>query len=153
QHQEVIRAALTQEPRERNDAIDRLLGLSDYRNLLSGLSDANPRRSLKDSDVLLEAFAGQVSTALALAEKDRRERLQAALAAGVPEGQAPARTALALARQVREGLQALAAEAGLETAAPQAPAEAKELPGFEKAARAAISAMRSGLPDLRQQQE
>src|SRR5262249_47541262 len=36
QHQETIRGIVTQEPRERNDAIDRLLGLSDYRNLLSG---------------------------------------------------------------------------------------------------------------------
>lgn len=33
QHQEAIRAILTQEPKERNDAIDRLLGLSDYRNI------------------------------------------------------------------------------------------------------------------------
>ena len=38
QHQEAVRAILTQEPKERNDAIDRLLGLSVYRNLLDGLA-------------------------------------------------------------------------------------------------------------------
>ncbi|MHA2621514.1 MAG: AAA family ATPase [bacterium JZ-2024 1] len=33
QHQEVIRAILTQEPRDRNEGFDRLLGLSEYRNI------------------------------------------------------------------------------------------------------------------------
>ncbi len=33
QHQEVIRAILTQEPKARNEGFDRLLGLSEYRNI------------------------------------------------------------------------------------------------------------------------
>lgn len=33
QHQEVIRAILTQEPKDRNEGFDRLLGLSEYRNI------------------------------------------------------------------------------------------------------------------------
>jgi len=37
QHQEVIRFILTQEPRDRNEAIDRLLGLSQYRNFIEGI--------------------------------------------------------------------------------------------------------------------
>jgi len=37
QHQEVIRFMLTQEPKDRNEAIDRLLGLSEYRNIIEGI--------------------------------------------------------------------------------------------------------------------
>jgi len=46
QHQEAIRAVLTQEPRERNDAIDRLLGLSDHRNILTGIEAARLEKLL-----------------------------------------------------------------------------------------------------------
>ncbi len=38
QHQEAIRFVLTQEPKERNEALDRLFGLSDYRNIIDGIS-------------------------------------------------------------------------------------------------------------------
>ncbi len=37
QHQENIRAVLTQEPKDRNEALDRLFGLSDYRNIIEGI--------------------------------------------------------------------------------------------------------------------
>ncbi len=39
QHQEVVRFFITQEPRDRNDAIDRLLGLSKHRNMIDGLTE------------------------------------------------------------------------------------------------------------------
>ena len=40
QHQETIRHIVMQKPEECNDAIDRLLGLSDYRNLLTAVTVA-----------------------------------------------------------------------------------------------------------------
>ncbi|MEM5831274.1 MAG: AAA family ATPase [candidate division WOR-3 bacterium] len=39
QHQEVIRAILTQEPKDRNEGFDRLFGLSDYRNIIDFINE------------------------------------------------------------------------------------------------------------------
>ncbi|HEX9831225.1 MAG TPA: ATP-binding protein, partial [Thermodesulfobacteriota bacterium] len=63
QHQEAIRDVVTQEPGERNDAIDRLLGLSVYRNLLTGLDKANLKSQLKGMGKVFDSFKDEVERA------------------------------------------------------------------------------------------
>ena len=54
QHQETIHGILTDQPRERNDAIDRLLGLSEYRELLAGIRAAESEKAQKDIESKFE---------------------------------------------------------------------------------------------------
>ena len=55
QRQEAIRSFLVQEPKDRNDAIDRLMGLSDYKNIFDNLDYNNiPKKEKQISDVFIE---------------------------------------------------------------------------------------------------
>ncbi len=49
-HQEVIRALLVEEPSSRREALDRLLGLTDLRNLLDGVEKAKIKKEMKEID-------------------------------------------------------------------------------------------------------
>ncbi|HOC02982.1 MAG TPA: AAA family ATPase, partial [bacterium] len=62
QHQEVIRFILTQEPKDRNEAMDRLLGLSDYRNIIAGidLSKIKPDTLENEIDGLREQIKARI---------------------------------------------------------------------------------------------
>ncbi|HXG12906.1 MAG TPA: AAA family ATPase [Gemmataceae bacterium] len=153
QHQETIRAVLTQEPRERNDAIDRLLGLSDYQNLLAALHEVNPRGRQRDMEKLLEAFDRDVQAAFDARANDLERLRQQAEAAGVPRDQLNPRAALILAGSVRQALADFATQLGLAPPILPPPADAAELTGFEKAARAEIARLRRQMPGAAEQQE
>ncbi|MBU4532055.1 MAG: hypothetical protein KJ650_00155 [Firmicutes bacterium] len=85
QHQEAIRALLVQEPRDRNDAIDRLLGLSDYRNILVGMKKAKVPAAMKEVTGTLDGFRDEVSRTIRSRENDIREKKREAVA-GVSRG-------------------------------------------------------------------
>jgi DNA repair exonuclease SbcCD ATPase subunit len=153
QHQEAIRAVLTQEPRERNDAIDRLLGLSDYRNLLDAIKTANPRSWQKQIAGKLESFEYKVQTALKSRESELNERRQDAIEAGIPEYQHNEKAGVRLAAHVQQTLAAFAHEAGIKISATNVPQTWKELEGFDKATRTEINRLRGELPDLQEQKQ
>jgi DNA repair exonuclease SbcCD ATPase subunit len=102
QHQESIRGIVTQEPRERNDAIDRLLGLSDYRNLLSGIAGADPKGRQKAIGKKFEAFEERVETAVSLVQQQLEQSRREAEEAGVPRTRLTEKTGLEIARQVKQ---------------------------------------------------
>jgi DNA repair exonuclease SbcCD ATPase subunit len=153
QHQEAIRAVLTQEPRDRNDAIDRLLGLADYRNLLDAIKGANPRGWHRDLSARFEAFEGKVLTALETRESDLDERREEAAAAGVPYERLNEKAALWMAAEVQQGLAAFARKAGIEAVSAETSRMWTDLEAFEKATRTEINRLRGELPDLQEQQD
>jgi DNA repair exonuclease SbcCD ATPase subunit len=152
QHQEAIRAVLTQEPRERNDAMDRLLGLSDYRNLLDGINAANVRRWHKGLSADFTAFEGKVQTALTTREKDLEDRRQEANQAGVPSNRLNEKAALQFSGEVRQALAAFAAESSIAASVLELPGKWQQLERFEKASGAEINHLRGALPDLQEQE-
>jgi DNA repair exonuclease SbcCD ATPase subunit len=153
QHQETIRAILTQEPRERNDAIDRLLGLSEYRNLLGALQKANPRGRHKALEQKVSAFRQAVAAALAGRDRDLEELRREAGEAGIARAELTAPGALAAARAVRQALADFAAEAGLGLGPLEAPDDVSDLAHFHKAVKSAIQRFRGEVPGLQEQQE
>jgi len=121
QHQEAIRAILTQEPRERNDAIDRLLGLSDFKNLLSGISDADQRKWQKEVFRKFAAFETRVKTVLVDRERYLEQQRQEAVAAGIARNKITARAVRGQAGAVLQALDAFAAETSIAVASPEVP--------------------------------
>lgn len=151
QHQESIRGIVTQEPRERNDAIDRLVGLSDYRNLLSGIAEANPKGRHKEIGKEFEAFEQRVETVVTLVQQQLEQSRREAEDAGVPRTRLTEKTALEIASQVLRELQSFAEEVGLKPPSLELPTRRQDLQAFEKAVRAQIKRLRASLPDQKEQ--
>ena len=94
QHQEAIRNIVTQEPRHRDDAIDRLLGLSDYRNLLSSLNDAKVREWHKKIVQQGSEFNNKLEVRLEVSESDLEKKRHAAAEGGITASRITDKTAL-----------------------------------------------------------
>ncbi len=152
QHQEVIRAVVTQEPKERNDAIDRLLGLSDKRNLLSALEGADLRRRQQAAVKRFAAFEEAVGSALAMRERDLAGLRQNAQKAGLAPNQLNAKAALAAAAKIVTSLQDFAKEAALDSVELHVPAAWQGLVDFEKQGTGQISRMRGVVPGIKEQE-
>lgn len=113
QHQEAIRAILTQEPRERNDAIDRLLGLSQYRELLGGIARAGLDTILKDMDGKRENFRVRCGQAISTLSNLIKEEIAKAVREGITEKEMTEQVALQLAKNIAETVKSLAQELGV----------------------------------------
>lgn len=151
QHQELIRGILTQEPRDRNDAIDRLLGLSDYRNLLSAIDQADLPGTQKSLGSRFNEFESGVCRMLSTRTGDLKDKRQEAQEAGIAPSQQNEAGALVLAQRVRNLLDDASQKLGVRAATCTTPAGWKELRAFRKAARADIDRMRSEMPESRRQ--
>jgi DNA repair exonuclease SbcCD ATPase subunit len=151
QHQEAIRAVLTQEPKERNDAIDRLLGLSDFRNLLDavdGVKAAERHRCLRQS---LKQFESNVQVALTGREHDLDELRREMTRAGIPQAEQNSATATTKALAVKAAVVELARQVG--SAPPSVPDVSQDAKGFVSATKDAITRLRSEMPAVKEQQE
>jgi len=153
QHQESIRGIVTQEPRERNDAIDRLLGLSDYRNLLSGIANADPKGRHKDIGKKFDVFEDRVKTLVTLVQQQLTECRSEAEDAGVPRTRHTEKTAIEIAGRMIEDLEQFAADIGLKSTPRDAPNRGQELASFEKTVREQIKRLRASLPDQKEQND
>lgn len=153
QHQETIRGIVTLEPRERNDAIDRLLGLSDFRNLLSGVTDANAKGVQRQADDAVAGIEDRVRTALAQIEKGLEEGRRDAEAFGVPRLRITENTATGIANQVAEALIGVAQEFGLGSQLASIPTQRQDLPAFERSARDEIRRLRGAVPEQTEQSD
>jgi DNA repair exonuclease SbcCD ATPase subunit len=153
QHQEAIRAILTQAPRERNDAIDRLLGLSDHRNLVNSLNKVNVKRRQKDFLAKWATFENEVRTALKSRENDLEDHREDAVEAGVPRNKLNAKAALGIAHDVLRSISEFTTEACLPLPPLQVPEEWTGLKTFRKASRAAIDNLRGEIPAVKDQEE
>jgi DNA repair protein SbcC/Rad50 len=153
QHQEAIRAVLTQEPKDRNDAIDRLLGLSDQRNLLCALDGADLRGRQKDIGKDFTAFEEQIQAGLAARENDLAALRQETQEAGLTRNQLNGKAALHGASNAARGLHDFALEADLDPPELTVPEDWTELAEFDKSARKAISQLRGRVPGIEEQKK
>jgi DNA repair exonuclease SbcCD ATPase subunit len=151
QHQESIRAVLTQEPKDRNDAIDRLLGLSGHRNLLGALDSANLRSRQKGLSQRFTDFEDQIKTALAARNSDLIELRDEAQEAGLARNQLTAKAAVQSAKAVALSLQQFAKDAEIEHAQIVLPDAWTDIMEFEKAAKKSITQLRGQVPGIEEQ--
>ena len=123
QHQEAIRSILTQEPRQRNEAIDRLLGLSEYRERLRGIDSAELEKAERALEDKFENLRKRAEQSIRTYDNLIREEKSKAMAAGVREEDLTEQEALRCARKVGDALGRLAQDLGVvdfELSIPQA---------------------------------
>lgn len=151
QHQEVIRAVLTQKPKERNDAIDRLLGLSDYRNILSGIDAANLSSFQKEIDNKFDEFVENAKLSLSIIENLLRDRKGKACQTGLKESQICEEGALEIAENIKNKLQEFASKVGLNLTELKVPEEWRGLDQFIEIAKKEIERFRTEMPSVKKQ--
>jgi DNA repair exonuclease SbcCD ATPase subunit len=153
QHQEAIRAILTQEPRERNDAIDRLLGLSDYRNILTGIEATKLSTKQKKMGDDFDSFSREIYVALHTRESDLKDMREEAIQKGVREDRLSEKGALEIANKVKDQLPDFALKAGLTPADIKVPEQFKDLSPFLRIADEEIKRFRTEMPGVKKQQD
>lgn len=154
QHQEAIRYILTQEPKDRNDAIDRLLGLSDYRNILSGIDAAGLNRMQNELDNSFQGFKERIEVALRTRERDLQDKRRDAIEMGVEKNYINERGALVIAKTVKDELTKFASETGLTLRDLPLPDNWKELKHkFLDVMDKEITRFRSEMPDVKREKE
>jgi len=153
QHQEAIRAILTQDPRERNEAIDRLLGLSDYRNILRGIEMAKLGTEQKKMGGDFDNFAGAIDAVLRSRENDLKDKRVKAVEKGLKEDRLCEKGALGIASEVKDQLLKFASEVNLSLAELQVPEQWRDLNGFQEIADGEIKRFRSEMPDVKKQED
>ena len=153
QHQESIRAILIQTPKDRNEAIDRLLGLGEYRNVLDGIKGARLARIRRALATEREKFEGRVEQALAVRRSDLEEKVNAAIGQGLERGELGAQGALGLSRLIVKDLKAFASELGVSATPPVAPSGWKEIETFLAVAARELDRLWSQAPDVKEQAE
>jgi DNA repair exonuclease SbcCD ATPase subunit len=152
-HQEVIRNILTQVPSERNKAIDMLLGLSDYRELLKGVDSAGVAGKHRQVATSFNDFQNEIARALDLRQRDTKQKQAEAAAAGLSGPDLSPEGALRLATEVVQNLSSFAAEAGIAWARITEPSDWHALAAFEKSMKKEITRLRGEVPEVKEQAE
>ncbi len=153
QHQEAIRAVLTQQAKDRNDGIDRLLGLADYRNLQDGIDAAKVPAVQRELGGLVDGFTAKIETALQTRENDLKAKRLTAVESGLTAAELNEKGAIVLAKRALKALGAFADEAKLAAPTCAVPASWKESNIFKKKAKTEIERLRAGLPEAKHQAE
>lgn len=153
QHQESLRGVLTQEPRERNDAIDRLLGLSQYRNLLDALRQAKVADAQKQMLGGLEVLQAKVQTALSTRRKDLDEKKTEGTKYNLTNNDYTERQALVRTDALAGDLRVVANEMNLPEPAFETIMAWSQVKSFCAAAEVAVASLLRQAPETKVQQD
>jgi len=150
-HQEVISALLTETPASRRDMLDRLLGLSELRNIIDGIKAAKLPVALKDADQKFESIE---QTLNALVTSKRRE-IEQAKEVGTEKGLGPddfsQSAATRICKKIRTALTRFAKESGLPAPSLPSPTSVEARAQFPTLGREALRSLRDEQPDLERQ--
>jgi exonuclease SbcC len=152
QHQEAIRAILTQEPRDRNEAIDRLLGLSPYREILRGITGANLERAVSDIESRREDFRRRCEQAIQTLENLIGEEKAKAVTEGITQEEMAEQEALRRAGAIAKAAESLARELGAVDFRAKVPAALGEIAEFREWVKTQTDILWAQAPDVLKQE-
>ncbi len=153
QHQETIRAIVIQPPSERNDAIDRLLGLSDYLNVLDGIRRSKIADAQKNLINQRKQLETRIEEALRIRQEDLKDKKREAVDSGLDESELNEEKLLEGAENVKKQMEEFASELGISAAPVSSPSDWKDAPSFGDEAQKELDRLWSESPDLKEQSE
>lgn len=149
QHQESIRAILTQEPRDRNEALDRLFGLSEYRNLIDGInqSDIKPDSLQNEIDNLHKVIEGKINVWNDLIKNKEAELKRKGIADINNDGK------IDIAKKIKSSLTNFSKNIGIELSQDFNYIPDTDAEKIIKASKEEIKRLHSKMPELEEQQK
>ncbi|AOY80349.1 AAA family ATPase [Moorena producens JHB] len=152
-HQETISALLIQEPKERKNALDRLMGLTDWRNLLDGIKRAKAQEEFKKIDQEFSQIISKIETAKAIKENDLGLAEEEAIFHDIPLSQLSLNGAKAICQGVENAVENFAKDYGLLVPSLPKYQTTDDLEGFVDGGKEAIKQLRNAQPDWERQKE
>ncbi|MGB2678362.1 MAG: AAA family ATPase [Candidatus Acidiferrum sp.] len=147
-HPEVVRSLIIAKPRERKEAVDRLLGLSDLRDMVEAFASEQPSEwtdSLQQSIDLIDA---KLTTALGEKKKTIEGESAGLMTKGIKHSDLTARGALSYAAKVEADLEEFAKTYQLAPPGVSAPADFAGLLQFRAKLPSSIQRLRAEHPVL-----
>jgi DNA repair exonuclease SbcCD ATPase subunit len=153
QHQETIRAIIVQTPSDRSDAIDRLLGLSDYRNILDGIKKSNIADVQKKLANQFDNFQALIEQTLKIRQEELEQKKEKAVGSGLDENQLNEHKLLEVANNVQTQIGKFASELAITVAPISSPTNWKGAQTFTAEATKEVERLWSESPDVKKQSE
>lgn len=113
QHQEIIRDFVIQKPGERSDAMDRLLGLSDYRNILDGIKKSDISKIQKEIAEEFNNLQVRIEEAIKIRQKYIGDKINKAKDKGLRDEELNKEKLLKLTESIKGDISNLARQLGL----------------------------------------
>lgn len=104
QHQETIHDFIIKKPSEQSDAMDRLLGLSDYRNIIEGIRKSDVTKIQKELSEEFSRFQSRVQAAINTRQNDMKDKKDKAKEKGLNEEELNEKKLLELAQLTVEDI-------------------------------------------------
>jgi DNA repair exonuclease SbcCD ATPase subunit len=151
QHQEVIRFFLIQEPKERNEAIDRLLGLYEYRNIIDGINKARIRGETLQNEI--DSISEQIKAKIDVWREQINEKKKELNNKGIQDSEISEDGARNLAEGIKNSLEEFSQQIKLDLTEAFRNADVSDFAKFSKLAKSEITRLRSEMPDIKEQRK
>jgi DNA repair exonuclease SbcCD ATPase subunit len=150
-HPEVIRDLITAKPSARKDAIDRLLGLSDLREMAASLKNQKPKNWTDSLDRSIEDLSSRLEVALRQKQAGLDDESKKLKGAGLADVDFTDEGSLRWARDLVVKLDTFASEYKLPSPGLSAPKDLAGIEGIAANLSRAIQQVRSQHPSLKEQ--
>jgi exonuclease SbcC len=154
QHQEVVRFFVTQEPRDRNDAIDRLLGLYEHRNIIDVLSEIKDKIIRgEELQKTIDNLSGAIAEKIKVWKSQIEEKEADLKNKGFREEEISENSVKNFASSIKTDLSNFSVRINLNLSEEFNTANPYEIPKFAELAKKEIIRLRSEMPDVKKQNE
>jgi len=113
QHQETIRDVVVQKPKEQSEAIDRLLGLSIFRDIGAAIKKADIRQFQREMAKRIDTIQSRIQQTLDIRQRDLNEKEKEAIEIGVEKKFLNQKGVLILAKDLSDAMDNFAKDIGL----------------------------------------
>jgi DNA repair exonuclease SbcCD ATPase subunit len=151
QHQEVIRFFVIQEPKDRNEAIDRLLGLYEYRNIIDGINKVGIKGEILQNEI--DNISKQIEVKIGVWKKQIDEKKKELNTQGIQDNEISEDSAKKLALNIKKSLEEFSQQIELDLTETFRKAEVFNFNEFCKLAKSEITRLRTEMPDIKEQNE
>jgi len=152
-HQEIIRALLTEEPKSRQDSLDRLLGLSELRNIIDGIKSVKIRDVLKDADDKFGLIETQLNAVITSKQTDIQKAKDTGSQKGLTPNNFSETGAGEMCEAVKTAIVDFANQAGLTIPDLPLARTTGDQQIFVASAKESLRKLRDEQPDLKRQKE
>ena len=153
QHQETIHDFVMQKPSEQSDVMDRLLGLSDYRNILDGINKSNILKVQKEFVEEFNKLQIRVRETIKIRQKDLDDKRGRAKEKGLSEEELNEKKLLELAESTIKDIGNFAQQLGLTTTAISPPSDWENTESFITDIKNECNRLWAESPDVKEQSE